>query len=188
MQCFIDEVAIAAGKDPLQYRIDPALELACSSCGSSGRSAAPVVGVRGRWWRRRIQRSARDWRAAKLFATCPIGLRLVAKLPKGTGMGVAFQFAHAGYVAYVVEVAVDANKKIKINKAWCAVDIGRQIVNPSMAKNLVEGGFVEGMSHVMGWEITIDKGRVVQGNFPPIPADSYASSSDIGRSEVRPER
>ena len=53
-------------------------------------------------------------------------------------MGVAFQFAHAGYVAYVVEVAEDANKKVRINKAWAAVDIGRQIVNPSMATNLVK--------------------------------------------------
>ena len=67
-------------------------------------------------------------------------------------MGVAFQFAHAGYVAYVVEAAVDANKRIKINKAWAAVDIGRQIVNPSMAKNLVEGGFIEGHEphHALG--------------------------------------
>jgi isoquinoline 1-oxidoreductase beta subunit len=87
------------------------------------------------------------------------------RVPRGTGMGTAFQFAHAGYVAYVVELAVDAQKKIKISRVWAAIDIGRQIVNTSMAKNLVEGGFVEGMSHVMGWEITIDKGRVVQTNF-----------------------
>ena len=60
-----------------------------------------------------------------------------SQLPKGTGKGVAFQFAHAGYVAYVVEVAVGDDKKINVNKAWAAIDIGRQIVNPSQS---VESG------------------------------------------------
>jgi isoquinoline 1-oxidoreductase beta subunit len=88
-----------------------------------------------------------------------------SKLPKGTAKGVAFQFSHAGYVAYVAEVSVTADKKLAINKVWGAVDIGNQIVNMSQATSLVQGGFIEGMSHMMNWEITIDKGRVVQKNF-----------------------
>jgi isoquinoline 1-oxidoreductase beta subunit len=88
-----------------------------------------------------------------------------ASLPKGTALGCAFQFAHAGYVAYVAEVSIGADKKVKVNKAWAAVDVGRQIVNPSTSINLVQGGFIEAMSHLMAWEITIEKGRVVQNNF-----------------------
>jgi len=145
MQGFIDEVAVAAGKDPLQYRLD----LLNSPVGNApgGFSAARAKGVLEK------VREMSKWDTAR------------AALPKGTGMGVAFQFAHAGYVAYVVEVAVDSNKKIKVNNVWAAIDIGNQIVNTSQARNLVEGGFVEGMSHVMAWEITIDKGRVQQTNF-----------------------
>jgi isoquinoline 1-oxidoreductase beta subunit len=88
-----------------------------------------------------------------------------SRLPKGTGKGVAFQYAHAGYVAYVVEVAVDANKRMVVNRAWCAVDVGRQIINPLHSENLVQGGFIEAMSHMMAWQITIEKGQVVQKNF-----------------------
>jgi isoquinoline 1-oxidoreductase beta subunit len=147
MQGFIDEIAVAAGKDPLQYRIDllsnpinPGAQL------PGGFNPQRAIGVL------EAVRDMSDWNNR-------------GKLPRGTGKGVAFQYAHAGYVAYVVEVSVDNNKKIKVNRAWGAVDIGNQIVNMSMAENLVEGGLVEGMSHLMAWEITIDKGRVVQNNF-----------------------
>jgi isoquinoline 1-oxidoreductase subunit beta len=145
MQSIIDELAIAANKDPLQFRLDT-LRSPVGQAGG-GFNAERAIGVVEK------VREMSNWNTRR------------GSLPRGTGMGVAFQFAHAGYVAYVVEAAVDANKRIKINKAWAAVDIGRQIVNPSMAKNLVEGGFIEGMSHIMHWEITIDKGRVVQNNF-----------------------
>jgi isoquinoline 1-oxidoreductase beta subunit len=145
MQGFIDEIAVAAGKDPLQYRID----LLNSPAGGGPVGGFNPARARG------VLEAVRDMS----------GWNRRSQLPKGTGMGVAFQFAHAGYVAYVVEAGVTANKMLKINRVWCAVDIGRQIVNVSHSESLVHGGFIEGMSHIMNWEITIDRGRAVQQNF-----------------------
>ena len=144
MQGFIDEIAIAAGKDPLQYRLDTLANPIGEAPG--GFNAARARGVL------EAVRDMSDWNNR-------------SRLPKGSGKGVAFQFAHSGYVAYVVEVAVGADKKIDVKKAWVAIDIGRQIVNPSESTNLVHGAFIEAMSHMMAWNITIDKGRVVQRNF-----------------------
>src|SRR4029077_18058011 len=141
MQSFVDEIAVAAGKDPLQYRLD----LLSSPAGGGPAGGFDPARARG------VVEAVRDmsnWARR-------------TQLPKGSGMGVAFQFAPAGYVAYVVELSVSADKAVKVNRAWCAVDIGRQIVNPSVSENLVHGAFIEGMSHMMNWEITIDQGRVV---------------------------
>jgi len=145
IQGFMDEVAIAAGQDPIQYRID--LLNSPKGPATGGFNPARARGVL------EAVREMSGWKTKR------------GSLPKGTGLGSAFQFAHSGYVAYVVELTVDAAKAVSIKRAWCAVDVGRQIVNPLQSENLVHGGFIEGMSHAMNWEITIDKGHAVQTNF-----------------------
>jgi isoquinoline 1-oxidoreductase beta subunit len=80
-------------------------------------------------------------------------------------MGVAFQLLTRVMLLTSSKLRLTPIRRSRSTTFGRRVDIGNQIMNMSQAKNLVEGGFVEGMSHVMAWEITIDKGRVQQTNF-----------------------
>jgi isoquinoline 1-oxidoreductase beta subunit len=151
-QSFIDELANAAGKDPLQFRLD-LLATPRSKPAGDGFSAERMAGVlknvaeRSGWANQANRRTGEQANRA------------------GTAMGIACHFSHRGYFAEVAEVTLTRDNALRVNKVWVAGDVGRQIVNPSGAINQVQGAVMDGLAELMAQEITIENGRTVQSNF-----------------------
>jgi isoquinoline 1-oxidoreductase beta subunit len=91
---------------------------------------------------------------------------------------VACHYSHRGYVAVVMEVAV-ADGKVEVRKAWAAVDVGRQIVNPNGAEQQVQGSVLDGIGSTLGQAITIENGAVAQSNFGDFPMLRLADAPDV---------
>jgi isoquinoline 1-oxidoreductase beta subunit len=85
------------------------------------------------------------------------------KPPAGRSQGVALVNNIGSYNAQVAEVSVDRGK-LRVHRVVCAIDCGR-VVNPAIVRQQIEGGIVFGLSAALKGAITIDRGRVQQGNF-----------------------
>jgi len=144
-QSFIDEIAHAAGQDPLQYRIGLLGERRVVGAFDSGRmiDVLALAGEKSGW-----------------------GKRTVAK---GSGMGVAFYYSHLGYFAEVVHATVGAGGRVTVDKVWVVGDVGSHIINPTSAENQVQGAALDGIGEALAQVITLRSGRVVQSNFDDFP-------------------
>lgn len=145
---FIDELAHAGGRDPIDFR----LELL------GDKDIMPGTGERGQPYSVSRMRNVLKEVAEK----SGWGKK---KFAKGQGAGVAFHFSHRGYVAEVAEVTVSKEGQLKVDRVVVVTDIGAQIVNLSGAENQVQGSVIDGLSTLMHPELNIEKGRVVQSNF-----------------------
>jgi isoquinoline 1-oxidoreductase subunit beta len=155
-QAFIDELAYAAGKDPLQFRLD-----------LLGEPKPPEV-TNGRFGPQVGFNNGRMIGVLKLVAE-KSGWDKRSSLPKGTGKGIAFYFSHQGYFAEVVQATVAKTGEVKVDKIWVAGDVGRHIVNPAGGINQVQGAAIDGVSGALLQAITFENGRVMQTNFHDYP-------------------
>jgi isoquinoline 1-oxidoreductase beta subunit len=131
LECFIDELAHAAGKDPLAFR------------------------------RELLTKSPKH--LAVLNAACAKA-DYDKPLPAGVFRGICQNYGFGSYTAAVAEVSVSPKGKLKIHRIVAATDCG-VAVNPDQIAAQVEGSFVYGLSALLYSENTIEKGRVVEGNF-----------------------
>lgn len=160
VQSFVDEVAHAAGRDPLALRLEL---IGQASERAYAQHGGPIFDS-GRL------RHVLQW------AADTIGWG--RKLPPGRGLGLAAHFTFGGYAAHAMEVSVDDEGKYRIERCICAVDVGRPI-NPLGIQAQMMGGTIDGISTARALEIGIEGGRVVQTNFDTYRLLRMADAPDV---------
>jgi isoquinoline 1-oxidoreductase beta subunit len=129
-ECFIDEIATKAGRDPIELR----LEL------------------------------MRDWPTAiQVVEKVAAMSNWAAKPDKGRARGAAFTLSFGSWVGEVVEISL-AEGGIRIEKVWCAADVGKAIDRDILVAQM-ESAIIFGLSAATNQEVTFADGMVEQSNF-----------------------
>ena len=169
VESFIDELAAAAGQDPVQFR--------------------KTLLVKPANWKPKDEEDPDPARLRAVLELAAEKSGWATPLPKGRGRGIASYHSFGSYFAEVAEVTVNGNN-FKIDRIVVAVDCG-QIVNPESVRSQAEGAIIYGLSAALKNEITIKNGAVEQSNFdgydpirineaPPIEVHLTQSKEDPG--------
>jgi len=176
-ECFMDELAAAVGKNPLDYR----LHLLAQD--------------------EDIKFFDATWKTARMRGVLQLAAEKAGwgkTLPAGHYQGIACFGCFSSYMAEVVEISMENNQP-KVHRVVGAIDCG-QVINPAILEQQICGGVIYGLTNALRAKITIDKGRVVQGNFddyepirmneaPSVEAyfvDSHEAPSGAGEPPVPP--
>jgi isoquinoline 1-oxidoreductase subunit beta len=141
-ESFIDELAAAAGKDPLEYR----LHLLSKDT--------------------EIKYFDTSWNTARMRNVLKLAAEKASwgkPLAAGRYRGIACFGCFSTYAADVVEISME-NDAPQVHRIVSVVDCGL-VVNPNILEQQIQGAVVFGLANALRAQITIDKGRVVQGNF-----------------------
>jgi isoquinoline 1-oxidoreductase beta subunit len=141
-ESFIDELAEAAGKDPFEYRMQLLSKDAEIKYFDTSWSTARMRNV--------LKLAAEKAGWSKPLAT-------------GRYRGIACFGCFSTYAADVVEISME-NGTPRVHRVVSVVDCG-QVVNPNILEQQIQGAVVYGLANALRAQITIDKGKVVQGNF-----------------------
>ena len=149
-ECFVDEVAHALKRDPVELRLEM---LGAPRDFQYREHGGPVFST------------------GRLAATLREAAQRIGygrRLPKGHGIGFASHFTFGGYTSHATEVAAKAGGGWHIERCVCVSDVGI-VVNPLGVEAQLMGGTIDGISTALGLEITVEQGRVQQTNYHQYP-------------------
>ena len=142
LESFVDEIAAALGKDPVEFRLSILDDARTTAVGDA---------------------LAHIDRQASVIRTAATKADWGTTLPRGRARGFAAFPLRGSYAAQVVELSITGTK-VHVHRVVCVVDAGT-IVNPDSVRAQIEGGIVYGLSAVLMGEVTLRNGRPTQSNF-----------------------
>ena len=141
-QAFLDEIAEASGKDPIDFRLELLQRAKDNPVGEENDyDPERLAGVL------KLVREKSNWRQEN----------------EGVHRGVSAYFCHNSYAAHVVDVVMDGDTP-RVENVTCAIDCGI-VINRDAASNMAEGAIVDGVGNAMYGALTFSDGRPEQTNF-----------------------